>query len=152
MTLVELQNTMYDALRALDFLRGNAIPVIMEDEGNVAAEWDARFARSHMAVTVGAASFEATTRDGDIIVGRARVAATVWEQPSRNRVGQGRMGPNATEVAEAIGCAVHGTSFMGARIKLVGIGAPVSVDDKTVARQVSFETLATLTGEFEECN
>ena len=144
MTLVDLQETVCKAIRESEYLRSHAIPVLAEDEGNVAAGWDANFARTHLAVTVGAASFAPTSRDSCVIAGMARLAVTVWEQPSRNRVGQGRLGPNATEVAEALACERHLMPVGYGVLVFTGIGGVERVDDKTIARTVSFETLATL--------
>ena len=147
MTLVDLQETVCKALRESEYLRANAIPSVPEDDGNIAAEWDVRFARSHLAVTVGAASFAPTSRDSRVITGMARLAVTVWEQPSRNRVGQNRLGPTAAEVAEELACEMHLAPFGGGVLVFTGIGGVEREDDKTITRTVGFETLATLTGE-----
>ena len=147
MTLVDLQETVCKALRESEYLRSRAIPILAEDEGNVAAGWDANFARTHLAVTVAAASFAPTSRDSCVIAGMARLAVTAWEQPSRNRVGQNRLGPTAAEVAEAIACEMHLAPFGGGVLVFTGIGGVERVDNKTIARTVGFETLATLTGE-----
>ena len=152
MTLAGLQEAMCKALRESAYLRAHAIPVVAEDEGNVAAEWDARFARTHLAVTVGAASFAPTSRDSRVIAGMARLAATVWEQPSRNRVGQNRLGPNAAEVAEALACEMHLAPFGGGVLVFTGVGGVERADGKTITRTVGFETLATLTGEEQNGN
>jgi len=147
MTLGALQEAMCAALRESEYLRANAIPSVPEDDGNIAAEWDVRFARSHLAVTVGAASFAPTSRDSRVITGMARLAVTVWEQPSRNRVGQNRQGPTAAEVAEELACEMHLAPFGGGVLVFMCIGAEEREDDKTITRTVGFETLATLTGE-----
>jgi len=147
MTLGALQEAMCAALRESEYLRANAIPSVPEDDGNIAAEWDVRFARSHLAVTVGAASFAPTSRDSRVITGMARLAVTVWEQPSRNRVGQNRQGPTAAEVAEELACEMHLAPFGGGVLVFTGIGGVEREDDKTITRTVGFETLATLTGE-----
>ncbi len=147
MTLGALQEAMCATLRESEYLRANAIPAVPEDDGNIAAEWDVRFARSHLAVTVGAASFAPTSRDSRVITGMARLAVTVWEQPSRNRVGQNRQGPTAAEVAEELACEMHLAPFGGGVLVFTGIGGVEREDDKTITRTVGFETLATLTGE-----
>ena len=147
MTLGALQEAMCAALRESEYLRANAIPSVPEDDGNIAAEWDVRFARSHLAVTVGAASFAPTSRDSRVITGMARLTVTVWEQPSRNRVGQNRQGPTAAEVAEELACEMHLAPFGGGVLVFTGLGGVEREDDKTITRTVGFETLATLTGE-----
>lgn len=147
MTLIRIQSAVLKALRGLDYVLSHGIPVLAEDEGNVVAGWDENFARTHLAVTVGAASFSPTSRDSRVVSGMARIGVTVWEQPSRNRVGQGLAGPRAAEAAEELACAAHLMPIGGGVLVLAEIGGVVRVDDKTVARTVTFETLAVLTGE-----
>ena len=140
--LVDLQLEVCRALQRFSFLNG--VPVLAEEEGNVAAEWDARAAGTHLAVTVGAAGFTPTSRDSRVVTGMARLAVTVYEQPTRNRIGQGRRGLTATEAAEEIANAAQLMRCGDGVLVLAGIDGVESVDDKTVARTVSFETLATL--------
>ena len=147
MTLGALQEAMCAALRESEYLRANAIPAVPEDDGNLAAEWDVRGARSHLAVTVGAASVAPTSRDSRVITGMARLAVTVWEQPSRNRVGQNRLGPTAAEVAEELACEMHLAPFGGGVLVFTGIGGVERADDTTSTRTGGCGTLATLTGE-----
>ena len=140
--LVKLQ---LEVRRALgERLSSSGIPVLAEEEGNVAAEWDVRFARTHLAVTVGAAGFTPTSRDSRVVAGMAKLAVTVYEQPTRNRIGQGRRGPTATEAAEEIANAAHLLPLDGGVLVLAGIGGIERIDENTIARTVSFETLATL--------
>ena len=129
-------------LRAAPILDG--VPVLAAEEGNVAAEWSERFAKTHLAVTVGAAGFTPTSRDSRVVAGMARLDVTVYEQPTRNRIGQGRRGLTATEAAEEIAGALQLAPYGGGVLVLSGIGGVERVDDKTIARTVSFETLATL--------
>ncbi len=143
--LVSLQTRLRDALRELPHLNG--VPVLSEVEGDALAERDVSLAKKHLAVVVGAASFDPQSRDSRVITGRARVVATVYEQPTRNRIGQSLVGPTVTSAAECIACAAHLLPFDGGVLVFAGIGGVVRVDDKTVARDVSFETLTTLTGE-----
>ncbi len=75
--LVDLQLEVCRALQRFSFLNG--VPVLAEEEGNVAAEWDARAAGTHLAVTVGAAGFTPTSRDSRVVTGMARLAVNVYE-------------------------------------------------------------------------
>lgn len=145
MTLVDMQKTVCAALRELPYLNG--VPVLVEEEGNVVAERDAAFAKTHLAVIAGAAGFTPTSRDCRIITGIARLTVTVFEQPSRNRIGQTRYGPTVTGAAEAIACAMQLLAYNGGVLVMTGIGGIERIDDKTIARTVNLETLATLTGE-----
>jgi len=133
------------ALQELDFLNG--VPVLAEEAGNVAAERNERFAKSHLAVAVGAAGFTPTSRDSRVVAGMLRLDVVVYENPTRNRVGQGRTGPTATETAERIATALQLMRCGGGVLVLSGIGGVERDDASTIARTVSFETLATLTGE-----
>lgn len=147
MTLVRIQESLLKALCGLDYLHSHGVPVLAEDEGNVVADWDSRFARTHLAVTVSAARFTPTSRDSRMISGMAKIAVKVWEQPSRNRVGQGLSGPTATEVAEELACEAHLLPMDGGVLAFADLGDLERVDSKTVARTVIFETLAVLTGD-----
>ncbi len=140
--LVKLQMEVCRALRELPFLNG--VPVLAEETGNVAAEWDERFARTHLAVAVGAAGFTPTSRDSRVVAGMARLDVVVYENPTRNRVGQGRVGLTATEAAEQIANALQLMRCGDGVLVLSGIGGVERDDDSTIARTVSFETLATL--------
>lgn len=143
--LLDLQLEVCRALQALPFLNG--VPVLAAEAGNVAAEWNERFARTHLAVTVGAAGFSPTSRDSRVIAGMLRLDVVVYENPTRNRVGQGRRGLTATEAAEQIANALHLTRCGDGVLVLAGIGNVERDDASTIARTVSFETLATLAGE-----
>ena len=140
--LVNLQLEVCSALKGLDFLNG--VPVLAAEEGNVAAEWDERSARTHLAVTVGAAGFTPTSRDSRVVAGMARLDVVVYENPTRNRVGQRRRGLTATEAAEQIANALQLMRCGDGVLVLSGIGGVGRDDDGTIARTVSFETLATL--------
>lgn len=146
MTLSGLQTAVLDALVMFQSLRGNPVPVIAEDAGNVVAERDSAFARTHLAVAVGSPSFESSSPDSATIEGTARLAVTVYEQPSRNRVGQRLAGPTALEEAEAIACEIHHLAFDGGVLVFRSIGGVERVDDRTIARTLNFDTIATLTG------
>ena len=143
--LVDLQLEVCRALQRLPFLNG--VPVLAEEEGNVAAGWNERFSKTHLAVTVGAAGFTPTSRDSRVIAGMLRLAVAVYENPTRNRVGQGRRGLTATEAAERIANALQLMRCGDGVLVLSGIGNVEREDASTIARTVSFETLATLTGE-----
>ena len=95
-------------------------------------------------MTVGAAGFTPTSRDSRVVTGMARLAVTIYEQPTRNRIGQGRRGLTVTEAAEEIASAVQLAQCCGGVLVLTGIGGIERIDEKTIARTVSFETLATL--------
>ena len=146
MTLAELQKSVCSALRAAEYLRLHGICVLAEDEGNVLFDRTAAFARTHIAVTVGAAEFTPSSRSAHTpeIAGMARLAVRVWEEPSRNRVGQSRAGPAAAEVAEAVACTVHLLQCCGGTLVFTGIGGVLRPDDVTVMREVGFEILTKL--------
>lgn len=149
MTLTALQGAVVDALQRHYSLLGNVVPVLAEDEGNVVAERDANLAKSLLAVTVGAARFTPTSRDSGVIVGTASMAVTVFERPSRNRIGQAdsMRAPKATDEAERVACALHLLPLGGGVLVFAGIGPVERTSDGEISRTVTFETLATLTGE-----
>ena len=123
------------------------VPVISEVDGDVVAERDAAFAKKHLAVVVGAARFEPQSKNSSIIEGMARIVVTVYEQPSRNRIGQRLIGPTLTSAAEHIACRANLMKIGDGVLVFTGLGDVVRVDEKTVSRDVNFETLTTLTGE-----
>ena len=145
-TLVSIQDTLCGFLKALPSFFGKE-PVISEVDGDVVAERESAFAKKHLAVVVGAARFEPQSRDSRVITGKAHIVVTVYEQPTRNRIGQSLIGPTVTSAAEHIACKAHLMPYSGGVLVNTGIGEVVRVDDKTVSRDVSFETLTTLTGE-----
>ena len=147
MTLACLHRAVYEALSIRASRRGNAVPVLLEDAGNVVAERDSSFARAHLAVEVGPPAFEAKSRDSATIEGTARLTVTVFEQPTRNRIGQRLDGATALDEAEAIACELHHLAFDGGVLVCTGIGGVERVDGQTVSRSVAFEALTTLTGE-----
>ncbi len=147
MTLSGIHRAVYEALRIRASRRGNAVPVLLEDAGNVVAERDSSFARAHLAVEVGPPVFEAKSRDSATIEGVARLTVTVFEQPTRNRVGQRLDGPTALDEAEAIACGLHHLPLDCGVLVCTGIGGVERVDGQTVSRGVAFEALTTLTGE-----
>ena len=140
--LVKLHLEVCRALRDLPFLNG--VPVLAAETGNVAAEWNERSARAHLAVTVGAAGFTPTSRDSRVVAGMARLDVVVYENPTRNRVGQGRRGLTATEAAEQIANSLQLMRCGDGVLVLSGIGGVERNDGGNIARTVSFETLATL--------
>lgn len=140
--LVKLQLEACRALSELDFLNG--VSVLAEEEGNVVAGWKERLAKTRLAVTVGAASFTPRSRDSRVVAGMARLDVTVYENPTRNRVGQGSRGPTATETAEKIAGALQLMRMGDGVLVLSGIGGVERVEENAIARTVSFETLATL--------
>ena len=123
------------------------VPVISEIDGDVVAERDAAFLKQHLAVIVGAARFEPQSRNSGVITGMAKIVVTVYEQPSRNRIGQRLIGPTLTAVAEHVACSAHFMKIGDGVLVFTGLGDVVRVDGKTVSRDVNFETLTTLTGE-----
>lgn len=146
-TLSCIQMAVVDALRNHHARRGNDVAVLRADAANLVEDRKDAFARQRLAVIVGTASFAPTSRDSGTIVGNARLSVTVYEQPTRNRVGQPVRGPTATDEAEAVACALHLLPYDGGVIVFTGIGDLQRVDEATVSRSVSFETVATLTGE-----
>jgi len=142
-TLGKLQKAVIDALKTHHELNGLAVPVIAEDEGNLVAEREAAVAKSYICDTVGAAEFTPTS-NGSIIVGNARLVVTVWERPTRNRVGQPGGGHNATDEAETVALALNLMPFDGGVLVFKGIGGVVRNDGETISRAVAFETVATL--------
>ena len=145
-TLIGIQGELCQKLSELPSLYGT-VPVISEIDGDIVAERDAAFQKKHLAVSVGAARFEPQSKNSRVITGMARIVVTVYEQPSRNRIGQRLIGPTLTAVAEYIACQAHLMKIGDGVLSFTGLGDPVRVDDKTVARDVNFETLTTLTGE-----
>ena len=145
-TLIGIQGELCRKLSELPDFYGK-IPVISEIDGDVVAERDAAFQKKHLAVVVGAARFEPQSKDSRVITGMARIVVTVYEQPSRNRIGQRLIGPTLTAVAEGIACKANLMNICDSVLVFTGLGEPVRVDDKTVLRDVNFETLTTLTGE-----
>ena len=144
--LIKIQSELCRALNALPGFFGK-VPVISEIDGDVVAERDAAFLKQHLAVIVGAARFEPQSRNSGVITGMAKIVVTVYEQPSRNRIGQRIIGPTLTAVAEHVACSAHLMKIGDGVLVFTGLGDVVRVDDKTVARDVNFETLTTLTGE-----
>lgn len=147
MTLSSLQKAVYEALRNHWSLSGNGVPVIEEDVGNLVFERDSSLDRTYLAIEVGSPSFDPTSRDSGTIVGKARLSVTVYERPDRNRVGQVRSGNTALDVAESVACALNLLPFDGGVLVFTGIGGVERSDEKTISRTVSFETVATLSGE-----
>ena len=147
MTLESLQQAVCDALTAHEAKCGNAVRVIAEDAGNVIFERDSAIAQKHMVVIVGSPRFTPTSRDSARIVGNAALDVIVYEQPTRNRVGQRVDGPSALAEAESIALRLHLLPFDGGVIVFTRIGGVERVDEKTIARTISFETITTLTGE-----
>lgn len=145
-TLVSIQGELCRKLGELPDFYGK-IPVISEIDGDVVAERDAAFLKKHLAVVVGAARFEPQSKNSRVITGMARIVVTVYEQPSRNRIGQRLAGPTLTAVAEHVACQAQLMNINGGVLVFNGLGDVVRVDDKTVSRDVSFEILTTLTGE-----
>ena len=145
-TLIGIQGELCKKLRELPDFCGK-VPVISEIEGDIVAERDAAFHKKHLAVVVGAAKFEPQSKNSRVITGMARIVVTVYEQPSSNRIGQRLIGPTLTAVAEHIACKAHLMKIGDGVLVFTGLGDVVRVDDKTVARDVNFETLTTLTGE-----
>lgn len=145
-TLIGIQDRLFKALAALPELSGK-VPVISEINGDVVSERNASFSKHHLAVVVGAAKFVPQSRDSSSIVGKALIVVTVYEQPTRNRIGQRLIGPTLTSVAEHIACKAQLMKIGDDILVFTGIGDVVLVDDKTVSRDVNFETLTTLTGE-----
>lgn len=147
MTLTNFQTAVHSKLMNRSALHGNSVPVLLGDDGNVVSDRDEALARKRLAVTVGSPRFDPTSRDSGTIVGKARLTVTVFEQPTRNRVGQARDSMTALEEAEAIACTVHLLPFDGGVVVFTGIGDMERVDDNTISRPVGFETIATLTGD-----
>ena len=145
-TLISIQSELCSKLSTLPEFNAK-IPVISEIDGDVVAERDAAFQKKHLAVVVGAARFEPQSKNSRVITGMARVVVTVYEQPSRNRIGQRLIGPTLTAVAEGIACKAHLMKIGDGVLVFTDLGDVVRVDDKTVSRNVNFETLTTLTGE-----
>ena len=145
-TLIGIQGELCRKLSELPDFYGK-IPVISEIDGDVVAERDAAFQKKHLAVIVGAARFEPQSRNSGVITGMAKVVVTVYEQPSRNRIGQRIIGPTLTAVAEHVACSAHLMKIGDGVLAFTGLGDVVRVDEKTVSRDVNFETLTTLTGE-----
>lgn len=144
--LIRIQTELCDKLSALAGFYGK-VPVISEVNGDVVAERDAAFQKQHLAVVVGAARFEPQSKNSRVITGMARIVVTVYEQPSRNRIGQRLAGPTLTAVAESIACKAQLMNIGEGVLVFTDLGDVVRVDDKTVSRDVNFETLTTLTGE-----
>ena len=145
-TLIGIQGELCRKLGELPDFYGK-VPVISEIDGDVAAERDAAFQKKHLAVVVGAARFEPQSRNSRVIEGMARIVVTVYEQPSRNRIGQRIIGPTLTAVAEHVACKAHLMKIGDSVLVFTGLGEPVRVDGNTVFRDVNFEILTTLTGE-----
>lgn len=145
-TLISIQGELCRKLSELPDFYGK-IPVISEIDGDVVAERDAAFQKQHLAVVVGAARFEPQSKDSRVITGMARIVVTVYEQPSRNRIGQRLTGQTLTAVAEHIACKAHLMEIGDSVLVFTGLGDVARVDDKAVSRDVNFETQTTLTGE-----
>jgi len=145
-TLYALQKSVCSALREAEYLRVHGICVLAEDEGNVLFDREAAFTRTHLAVSVGAADFTPSSRSAHTpeIAGMARLAVRVWEEPSRNRVGQSRAGPAAAEVVEAVACTVHLLQCCGGTLVFTGIGGVLRHDDTTIVREAGFEIFTKL--------
>lgn len=148
MTLTEIQAAAAKALRALPWVREHGVAVLAEDEGNVVFDRAADFAKTHLAAIAGACSFAPASRNAHTpqIAGMAQLAVRVLEEPSRNRVGQGRSGPTATEAAEAIACGLHLCPVCGGVLVFTGIGGIARLDETTVMREVGFEIFTGLEG------
>lgn len=148
MTLAGIQDAAAKALRALPWVREHGVAVLAQDEGNVVFDREAAFAKTHLAAIVGACSFEPASRSAHTpqIAGMARLAVKVLEEPSRNRVGQGRSGPTATEAAEAIACGMHLCRIGGGVLVSAGIGGMERYDETTVMRVAAFEIFTELEG------
>ena len=144
--LIGIQSELCRKLSELPDFYGK-VPAISEIDGDVVAERDAAFLKQHLAVVVGAARFEPQSRNSGVITGMARIVVTVYEQPSRNRIGQRLIGPTLTSVAEHVACKAHLMKIGDGVLVFTGLGDVVRVDEKTVSRDVNFETLTTLTGE-----
>ena len=147
MTLEAIQQAAAETLRELDFF--NATPVLLEDEGNLPADWDKIAATKSLAVTVGAADFSPVSRNAHTpaICGMARFSVKVWERPAWNRTaGAPRAGRSAAEAAEAVACAVHLLEAGGGTVVCTGIGGVERAEDGTVVRTVGFEALVQLDG------
>ena len=145
-TLISIQGELCKRLSELPEFYAK-IPVISEIDGDIVAERDTAFQKQHLAVVVGAAKFDPQSKNSRVITGMARIVVTVYEQPSRNRIGQRLIGPTLTSVAEHIACSAHLMKIGDGVLAFTGLGDVVRVDDKTVSRDVNFETLTTLTGE-----
>lgn len=144
-TLIGIQEELSRKLGEIPGFYGN-VPVISEVDGDVVAERNAAFQMKHLAVVVGAARFEPQSKDSHVITGLAKIVVTVYEQPSRNRIGQRLIGPTLTAVAECIACRAHLMKIGDGVLVFTGLGDVVRVDDQTVERVVNFETQTTLTG------
>lgn len=149
MTLPDVQTAVVTGILDWHARKGIMVPVIPEDDGNVQTNRDSELARTHLAVTVGAASFRPRSSASASIVGTAQVVVTVWERPTRNRIGQPEAGHGRTltEEAEGLACALNLLRYGGGVIVLADIGGVEIRDESTVARRVTFETMATLIGE-----
>ena len=128
-TLIGIQGELCRKLSELPDFYGK-IPVISEIDGDVVAERDAAFQKKHLAVVVGAARFEPQSRDSRVITGMARIVVTVYEQPSRNRIGQRLIGPTLTSVAEHIACSAHLMKIGDGVLAFTGLGDVVRVDER----------------------
>lgn len=149
MTLPAVQKALVAGILDWHARKGILVPVIAEDDGNVQTMRDAELARTHLAVTVGAASFRPRSSASANVVGTAQVVVTVWERPTRNRIGQPETGHGrtATEEAEGLACAINLLRFGGGVFVLAGIGGVERRDESAVVRTVTFETMTTLTGD-----
>lgn len=146
MTLLDIQQALVDAIRAVPSLGG--ADVLAEAPCDIVAERDANFARQRICVVVGPASFACHSNSARTIVGKARLEAVVYEQPSRNRIAQAMGGQTVTGVAEAVADGANLARFDGGVFVCAGIGGVERVDEKTVSRAVVFETIVTLAPTF----
>lgn len=149
MTLDDVQKAVVTGILDWHARLGIRVPVLPEDDGNVQSMRDSELARTRLAVTVGSASFRPRSSASANVVGTAKVVVTVWERPTRNRVGQPETGHGrtATEEAEGLACALNLLRFGGGVFVLAGIGGVERRDESTVSREVTFETMATLIGD-----
>ena len=115
MTLTDVQTAVVTGILDWHARLGIQVPVLPEDDGNVQSMRDSELARTHLAVTVGSASFRPRSSASANVVGTAQVVVTVWERPTRNRIGQPETGHGrtATEEAEGLACAINLLRFGG---------------------------------------
>ena len=144
MSLQDIRRAVKERLRDESCL--NAVPVLLEEDGWLPADWDKIAASKRLALTVGPVVFAPASRNAHapFIAGMARFRVRVWERPNRNRSVLARPGPSAAEAAEAVASAVHLLHAGGGEIVCSGIGAVERVDKATVAVDVSFEVFVQL--------
>lgn len=136
-----VQSKIAAALEALPFFSQNAIPVIAEDKGDVAALLQAALQKARRGVLVQTPGFRVTSKASKVMVGDASVVVQALESFVVNR---SHGGPTAQDIAEVVAWSLNLLPVEGVGVLACQNIASELLDPQTLSYSVSFTVQTSL--------